>query len=118
MLPSAQDREWENPDCEPQESNRKPPSKRVLKEHPKSSWDMEKLGTSFADELLPVSGLTIGNVPRDEHLETTTKTGDQPKLAETKTGKNKEKKIPFYNVARTQMTIWKKNYSQWKTNSK
>eukprot|EP00957_Ditylum_brightwellii_P012368 934246-Ditylum_brightwellii.AAC.1 len=95
MLSSAQDRGCENQDCKPQESTGKLPSKKALKEHPESSWDMGKLGTSFADELLPVSGLTVGNKPRDKHLETTMNKGAQPKFEETKTGENKEKTIPI-----------------------
>eukprot|EP00957_Ditylum_brightwellii_P116583 8892696-Ditylum_brightwellii.AAC.1 len=53
MIPSTQDRGHENPDCELQESSGKLPSKKDSKEHPTSSWDMEELGTSIADEPLP-----------------------------------------------------------------
>eukprot|EP00957_Ditylum_brightwellii_P116034 8852388-Ditylum_brightwellii.AAC.1 len=69
---------------------------------------MENLGTSFADELLSVSGLTSGNEPKEKTIDIIIRKGEKSKLAETKTGKNNKKKHPFYTVEKPQMVIQKK----------
>eukprot|EP00957_Ditylum_brightwellii_P110217 8407234-Ditylum_brightwellii.AAC.1 len=56
---------------------------------------MEELWSSIVNEPLPVLGLTIGNEPREETIDTTTRKGEKPKLAETKTGANNEMKTPI-----------------------
>eukprot|EP00957_Ditylum_brightwellii_P196278 14954489-Ditylum_brightwellii.AAC.1 len=94
MLPPVQDRRHENPDCESQESSGKLPSKKDSKEHPTSSWDMEELGTSIADELLPVPRLTIGNKPREVTTDTTPKKGDTANQAGTKKATKTRRKHP------------------------
>eukprot|EP00957_Ditylum_brightwellii_P202425 15330117-Ditylum_brightwellii.AAC.1 len=71
---------------------------------------MEELGTSIADEPLPVPGLTIGNESRAVITDTTPKKGGTDNQAGTKKGMKTRRKHPSCTVERKWQAIWKKRY--------